>query len=253
MPTTKIWWMTKGEIKHAAQLLTSNVCRHEKSDYQVQLTNKSKTVIASDVFTDYPQFSESALGLVARAIRFLGVSVYDVLYWHPVECRYNAESKVDLLDISVSVVPIGPGGAREIEGLHVDIYGDHATCQYRNETYVGDTFEFSLGDDDRDVLQLTIHAICRTLWGTSSLPPLPKPLQVPIYTWGKTRYILLTDIPELARGEFARHLGHTQRPNIPTKRKEDCAFAKDWEDFLCGETQFEVGFVPGLRLPVQYG
>lgn len=251
MPTTRIWWMTEGKIRHAAELLTSNVCRGEKSDYQVQLKNKSKTVVASEVFTDYPQFSESALGLVARAIHFLGVSVYDLLYWHPAESRYNAESKVDLLDISVSVVPIGPGSAREVEGLHVNVLGERAICQYRNETFAGDSFEFALVEDDRDVLHLAVHAICRTLWGTSGLPPLPKPLQVPTHLWAETRYVFLSDIPDPARRAFARHLAYTQRPYIPTKRKEDCAFAKDWEDFLRGETQYEVGFVPGLRLPMQ--
>lgn len=253
MPLTKIWWMTRSELQHAAYLLTTNVCRREHSDYQVRLTNQSRRTIASDVLKNYPQFSESALGLVARAIRSLNVSVYDLLYWYPPEHRRSSASRVELLDISVSVAPVGPGSAREIEGLQIHISDQRATCQYRNEAYTGDSFDFPLLDEDSDAFQLAVHSICQALWGSSSLPPLPGPLQVPIHVWGKTRYVLLSEIPELSRRAFARHLMQLQRPAIPTQRKEDCAFAKDWEDFLYGEVRYEVGYVPNLRLPMRYG
>ena len=71
--------------------------------------------------------------------------------------------------------------------------------------------------------------------GREELPPRPVLPEVPVHTSDGLRYVRLREIPEPARMFFQRNIAHSARPVIDDDPEPlDCAYAWDWEDFLCG-------------------
>ena len=239
MPLTTLWWNTEDGSSYMAQIRTTNVGRGLRSQYGVDILNSSGTLVAVGYLDNYPQWSESALGLVARAIYEFGFPVSNRLHQHTFHTPNTLKICLISVDISVATLPLEPASAYEIEGLHITISKKLATCRYRNDAFIGNAFSFLLPSEDHDACHIAVQAVCQTLWGTSILPPVPKPLRIPVHRWKGVRYVRLTDIPEVARREFSRHLFFREKPSIPIERKDNCVYESDWNDFLSGDLGFK--------------
>ncbi|MFL9886173.1 hypothetical protein PQR66_24245 [Paraburkholderia agricolaris] len=108
--------------------------------------------------------------------------------------------------------------------LHEDVQGEIATAALRDYPRYAST-----------IWDLVARAVAVALTGKEELPPRPRQLDVPIHASDNTPYVRLREIPEPARSLFEKRIVYSTRPVIEEDPQPmDCAYARDWTDFLDG-------------------
>jgi hypothetical protein len=71
--------------------------------------------------------------------------------------------------------------------------------------------------------------------GREELPLRPLLPDVPVHDSDGLRYVRMREIPEPARTFFQKNMAYSTRPLIENDAQPmDCAYARDWLDFLAG-------------------
>lgn len=148
-----------------------------------------------------------------------------------------------MLCVTVELLPGGrESGRRTLATADITRERSGALADYSigmEETLVTEVYTGELKDYPRwsgSVWDLVARATAVAMTGHEALPERPVLPEVPVHrTADGLAYVRFREIPEPARTFFAHNMGRSTRP-IVTEDPEpfDCAYAWDWEDFLCG-------------------
>ena len=143
-----------------------------------------------------------------------------------------------MLRVTVELIPGGrESGKRTLAVAEIANTGGASMAHYRVE--LGDELPGLKHADIREyprwsasVWDLALRCVAKALYGEEQLPRRPPPVAklVPTHTEDGRVYpfVLMVEIPEPARGEFARRMAHSTVP------MRGAAYLHDWQDFLRG-------------------
>jgi hypothetical protein len=132
-------------------------------------------------------------------------------------------------------------GRRMLASAKVGRVKDDALADYRvelEEDMVGVIGIAELRNYPRyasTIWDLVARAIAVALTGEVELPQRPIQLNVPVYISDDISYVRLREIPEPARSLFEKRIAYSTRPLIEKDPEpRDCAYARDFQNFLTG-------------------
>ena len=252
MYEVKFWWSTRAGDRYTAYLHMMKTAIGKRSAFAVVACMDDHTHVDEVEIPDYPIWAEPVLALTARGLQAGGFRASKYVYAGPLLDWSQPENQATSIDVSVSLLPFGPGTPRELEGVFITVESDRISCRHRKPNFIGDLMILPPPPAQTDAWAIVFNVLCNLLWGTPTLGPMPSVLKVPVHRWANQTYIRVDDIPLHPRKEFAHYLEFIDKPDFTLDEPGKCAYALDWENFHTGKVYYEAGFIPGLYLQVAF-
>lgn len=182
------------------------------ADYAVSAWQDDAQRPEEALLQQYPRWSESASGLVARGLHAL---------W-PEGLADAALEEVSRIDGQTALLTASRGVAiDEWAWQQGDFLARNDELGYRQGT-------IPIGPADT----LLHRCLCAVAWDVPLPPAWPQSPDVPVQESDGLRYVRLADIPEPARQVFYERMQGSTAPVI--SHEGVCFYAWDWQDFLEG-------------------
>ena len=207
------------EVRHSTKVLVGRSGEGLLADYTIRERDEEGVTRHAEL-RGYPRWSEPASGLMARAM--------DALWPQSV-----GTSSEDLAAATVrgECSLVTRHAQRLLYGWQLQLVGSSGFLDVWDEASRHDIRHVAI-QGARDWRSLVLQGQCFATWGRQHLAPWPAPVDIPVHEYKELRYVRLSDMPELARCEFARRRTRSPRPTIPDV--DDAFYAWDWQDFMLG-------------------
>lgn len=208
-------WETSSGIS-GASMSVANIGTGPVTRYAVKVGDEKEADAAS--LLDYARWSEPLGGLIARCLALRRESVESGSLSEPIR----------RLGCKTALVSYGVGPKRLLEDFTVERCNEFYSARLIDAYGKQQRREFAAVN--QSPVALFVEAVCQVLWRVSELPPLPPPLNLPIYNNGAA-YVRVADIPPWAFPAFDRFARGRRCPTIAGD-SDPCVYARDWRAFL---------------------